>query len=178
MRQKIFKILIYSWLILFSFFGAFIFFQTPEQMKNNSSFRNKELKPAVNYIENYLRGNGSIPTSEEFNNWQLSNCDFSNGKFTERYDSIDIINLCIKLKLYRSKNDLPEDIKISDDVIWSKNYLIAIWRSDSYEYYSSWNNIYSTDNYNWYDGIISLFIFLFIGSFPLIIYTTIKSFRK
>ena len=60
-------------------------------------------------------------------------------------------------------------LKIEENIDWDNNYMLSAWRGEWNEFYCSWNNEFSTDEYGWDDGIIALIIFCIIGIIPLVI---------
>lgn len=155
------------WLVFFVIIGILNLLETPEQMKRDKSFIDTQVKPSIEFIENFRKQNFRLPTKTEYYKWKIV------------YDKDYLINLKISKdslvaengEYIRSCRELPtEYTNECKNIDWSKNYMIAVWRGEWHEYYLSWRNAYDTNNYNWVDGFIGMIVCFCIGFMPLIIW--------
>ncbi len=134
--------------------GFGMFKDTDKQLKKDQQFITKEILPAIKSIDSFKTTDHRLPTAAEFaaiKPWQSAGLS-----------KIDYI-----------RNDKNIDSKISEVVKgtdWSKNYVLAFKRGESWEYYTSADDKYITNDYNSYDGAFAFLICSIIGCVPLGLY--------
>lgn len=142
------------WLLFFAWVGFGMFKDTDKQIKKDQLFITKEIMPAIKSIDSFKTANHRLPTATEF---AAIKHEQSAG-----LGKIDYI-----------RDGKNIDSKISDltkNTDWSKNYVLAFWRGERWEYYISAGDNYITNDYNSYDGAFAFLICSIIGCLPLGLY--------
>jgi hypothetical protein len=166
------KILSYTWLIVFLLLGIAMLEGTPLQMLKDKEFINKHIKPAVTLIDSFKKANSRLPTNAEFNELLYTSLSIY-----EEYNPYDSSEESLVTGYIRDQKNVPDEIK-TQNVDWSNNYALAVWRGEWFEYYTSWDHKYIGNNYKWSSSISKFFYMAFIGGLPFIIPVIRKLFRK
>ncbi len=123
--------------------------------------------PPVNFIETYKETNNSLPSYREYYLWSRNYYKDYCSDLTQEVDSL-IGEDCHMHRYIRSNSDIinSKDIRRFKNADWSKDYAISAWRGEWTEYYFSWSDKCSANNYGWSDGFLFLGIYIFIGLLP------------
>ena len=169
--KRLFKILIFSWTIVWLFLAIGMFLDTPKQILKDKSFIEKEIKPSVDFIKKFRKLNKRLPTNYEFYKWEREfNHDYSVNFFQ---DTDSLIQGRIGYIRHRSDIESGEKEKFKN-VDWSKDFALRVWRGEWNEYYFSWTDRYDGNDYNRADGFIGLGIMSVIGILPLILWWVVR----
>ena len=147
--KTIFYAIAVFWFGVFTYIGIEIFKQTPEIIERNKIFLHDTIMPLVDYVENFKKTNGRLPTLIEFN----SSLNIPSNEY-ETY--------------IRDPKFVPTEIAYEvQDLDWSNNYVIVIWRGEWFEFYISDRKRDSLNNFDCLDGLRNLVITIIIGVIPL-----------
>lgn len=91
------------------------------------------MNSAVDFVNNFNVNNGRLPTDIEFEYWKNSNASDNSAIFLV------------------TRGQAPDDWPF--DEIKQGGFGVSAWRGDWNEYYSSDQNDYTADNYDWLEGI-------------------------
>ena len=164
------KILTVLWIILCPVLGVCIFLDTPNQIKRDKEFINEKIKPAVEFIKNFEQKNHRLPTKKEYYIWEREYYNDYSVALSEINEIPDSL-LCGRIEYVRNINEVVSNDKYKfkfKNVNWKKDYAIAVWRGEWFEYYFSWSDSYDGANHSWFEGIIFLIESIGIGIFPLL----------
>lgn len=136
----------------------------PGQIQKDEKFLKTVLQPPVEFIKNFKRGRGRLPSDEEFGEW------FARHNNNYIYESV----------LYmRSANGISADDTYKfKNANWKKDFAVGAWRGEWEDYYFSWSDKYDVSAYTWSDAFFEFTVCLFIGALPLIIMRLIRSWKK
>ncbi|MDR3626457.1 MAG: hypothetical protein P4L45_06475 [Ignavibacteriaceae bacterium] len=176
MKKKILIILSIVWIVIMSFLGYSLFDASVKQYTKNQVFKEKRLKPSVNFINNYLNTHNRLPSIKEFNQWQTDICNLKKeNHINKKIDSLIASNpqWAYEVNCFIDSRSFPQEVIENYDKNYKNNsYVLETWRGEWNEYYISWINLYSTDySYSeWHrDGIIVMVICIVIGLLPITI---------
>ena len=165
------KIFSYLWLIFFILIGVLAIQSTPKQIEKDKRFIDEQIKPRVEFIDSFRKLNNRLPSQKEFKIWQYR---FLNHDYRKRPLSDSLINE-IESSLMdgdyiRNDSEMYDELKpYPKNIDWSKNYVLSVWRGEWNEYYTSWNNHYEGNNYNWTSSIIGAIEMLLVGLLPFLV---------
>jgi hypothetical protein len=151
MRRMIFIILGLVWLIFWFLWGFnFGVNETPLQIKKNREFKNTQLAPLVNKVDSFLVTNNRLP---------------SEGEFNKMYRTLTLLPT---VEYYQADKfeGIPELDKIQKG---RENYVLVAWRGEWNEYYTSWDDHYSVDDFTKLEGLYNFLFSLLIGGLPFIL---------
>jgi hypothetical protein len=146
------------WLAFFVYLGVDVLKSTPEQIKKDRDFIEFQMKPLVNFVKNFQKQHGRLPSQWEFCNKAF---DSSGNKTLESY-------MCPGVYIRSNISGITDEKVEFKNANWEKDYAIRIWRGEWNEYYYSWTDTYDCNNYSWKDGYIGLTIMWFIGIVPML----------
>ncbi|MEM9364218.1 MAG: hypothetical protein AAGA43_16370 [Bacteroidota bacterium] len=165
--KSVFKILTLLWLGIWVFAGISILLDTPGQINRDKDFIENEIKPSVDFIENFVSTHERLPSSREYYTWQREYHKDYSSDLTRPEDSL--IGGLGKTTYIRKLSDvLKEDRKKFKDANWTTDYAISVWKGEWMEYYFSWTDTYDTNSFSWKDGILNLITTFTIGVIPLL----------
>jgi hypothetical protein len=123
--------------------GIVINFQFSKQLERDKKFIEREMKPSVDFVNNFKEKNLKLTSKKEYYTWERTfHNDFSN---SIQNDTV-IVGLG-SLFYIRSEGDvIYEDLDQFKGVNWKTDFAISAWNGDYYEYYYSWRNCYSLGN--------------------------------
>ncbi len=155
------------WVAFWIYLGVGRFLDTPKQISKDNVFKEKEIKPSVEFIKKFKKDSSRLPTNREFYTWERYYYKDYSSDLSQKEDSL-IPGLGI-LKYIRNKSEIVTNesykFKKAD---WNKDFAIGVWRGSWEEYYFSWSDSYDTNNYSWSDGYVGLFVDILIGLIPLL----------
>jgi hypothetical protein len=165
--RKFLKILTLIWLALFLFIGVSMLLDTPEQIKSDKEFVITKIQPSVAFIKNFKTIYKRLPTNREYYTWQRDYHNDYSSDLNQKEDSL--IPGMSSIQYVRNLSTITmEDKEKLNGANWEKDYAIAVWRGDWWEYYYSWTDNYDTNDYSWKDGFTGLLILIIIGCIPLL----------
>jgi hypothetical protein len=126
----------------------------PMIIAKHKSVKQSEFIPAVNYLRAYQLKQNQLPSQDEFSQWGRN---YFNTHFTLEYSTLHHFE------------GIPEVTNIPKDLKTDKEYIIYQWNGDSSDYYTSWNNHYSLDDFENETGSLYYFYSLLTGIVPLIL---------
>jgi hypothetical protein len=130
--------------------GVDLFRSAPDIIERNRIFVANKLKPLVNFVEEFRKSHGRLPSLEEFNSLL---------KIPPNEYEIYV----------REDGNVPIEIReMVKDLDWSNDYVIAIWRGEWFEFYISEGKRYITNDFDYVDAIRNLIITIGVGLLPLI----------
>jgi hypothetical protein len=151
MKKVILIIIGIGWLTLWLLWALiFGLNEVPNQISKNREFKDAELVPLVNKVDSFLTTHGRLPTEGEFNKMYRTLTHLP----TVEYYQAD------------SFEGIPE---LKQAERGTKNYVVVVWRGEWNEYYTSWNQHYSVDDFQSSNGIYNLLLSLVIGGLPLLL---------
>jgi len=153
------KILTFIW-FSFCIYGSIkLSFDHPLKTDRNQVLINKRLKPAISFINQFLKKENHLPAKKEFFLWERNYYqDFS-------IDINDTLNTAV-INYFNNDNYAPKSIKSEANIDWTKNYYLEVWNGKDFIYYSSWNKQFESADKN--DKYIGILIWCLLGFFPLI----------
>ncbi len=161
------KTLSFVWFFVWLYIGLSAVLETPDQIKSDKEFVKNEIKPSVDFINNFKETKNRLPTNREYYTWQRKYHNDYTSDLTQKEDSL--IPGLGRIQYIRKITDIVSDDKEKlSGADWSKDYAIAVWRGEWMEYYFSWSDTYDTNNYSWKDGIIGLLFYIIMACVPLI----------
>ena len=161
------KVLTFLWVAFFLYAGVSMLLDTPMQIASDKEFIALEIKPSVEFVKNFKTINDRLPNYREYYTWRREYHQDYSSDLTKQVDSL-ITGLHSKKYIRKLTDVVSDDYDKFKNVDWNKDFAIAVWRGEWYEYYFSWTDSYDTNNYSWRDGFISLAVLVGIGLLPLL----------
>jgi hypothetical protein len=146
------------WLAFFVYLGVSFLEYTPKQIKKDRDFIEFQMKPHVNFVKDFQKQHGRLPSEWEFYNKAF---DSSGNKTPESY-------MCSGVYIRSNISGITAEKAEFKNANWDKDYAIRIWRGEWNEYYYSWTDAYDCNNYSWKDGYFALTIMWLIGIVPML----------
>lgn len=166
------------WLAFWLSIGVSMFLDTPKQIASDKKFIETEIKPSVDFVNNFKITNGRFPNNREYYTWQREYHKDYSSDLTQHVDSL-IPGLGHKQYIRKLSDVVSNDYDKFKNVDWNKNFAIGVWRGEWTEYYFSWTDNYDSNNYFWKDGFTGLFVMVGIGILPLLFwYLNIRRRKK
>jgi hypothetical protein len=163
------KILTFLWIASWLYIGTAMFLETPGQIERDKQFIEKEIKPSVDFINNFKVTNNRLPTNREYYTWQREYHKDYSSDLTQQVDSL-IPGLGTKQYIRKLKDVVSDDYSKFKNADWTNDFAIGVWRGEWTEYYFSWSDSYDTNNYSWRDSFFGLLLMYTFGLLPLIIW--------
>lgn len=174
------KAIMFIWATVWISVGIGVFFDTPEQIERDDSYFEKEIKPSIDFVENFKLTNKRLPNYREYYTWARDYYEDYTSELNQTVDSLIAVDTQSH-KYIRSNNDIvSEDLSKFKDADWSKDYAIVDWRGEWNEYYYSRGKKYDGNNYSWRSGLFSLIVMIIVGLLPLLgwYYSKIRKKKK
>jgi len=170
--------IIFIWATVWIIIGVGVFLETPGQIERDDFFFNKEIKPSIDFVEDFKSTNERLPNYREYYTWARDYYEDYTSDLNQTVDSLIGANT-LSHKYIRSNNDvMNEDLSKFKDVDWSKDYAIAVWRGEWAEYYYSWEKEYDGNNYSWQSGLFALIVMVIVGILPFFVWWYLNTRRK
>ncbi len=171
--RLILKVLTFVWIVFWLTLGISILIGTPKQIEKDRIFIENEIKPSVDFVYNFKKANNKLPNYREFYTWARDYYKDYSSDLTQKEDSL-IAGEGLKMYI-RKQTDFEINDKKFDNVDWTKNFAIAVWRGEWFEYYYSWTDTYDTNNYSWKSSIWGFVLYQIVGLLPLIFWKRRKN---
>ena len=155
------------WSAFWLYAGISMFLDTPKQIASDKKFIETEIKPSVDFVNNFKTTNGRLPNNREYYSWQREYHKDYSSDLTQQVDSL-IPGLGTKQYIRKLSDAVSNDYGKFKNADWNKDFAISVWRGKSTEYYFSWTDSYDSNNYSWQDGFIGLAVMIAIGILPLL----------
>jgi len=167
------------WATIWIIIGFGVYLDTPEQIESDNIFFEKEIKPSVDFVENFKSNNNRLPNYREFYTWANNYYNDYSGNFSENQDSLIGEGFFLHKYIRREKDVYEEkDLPNFKDVDWATDYAIGAWRGDWAEYYYSWGKEYDGNNYSWHSGLFALIAMAIVGILPLLVWWCYNRIKK
>jgi hypothetical protein len=150
--RTILKIMTFLWIAFWLFIGTGMILDTPNQIKLNKEFIDKEIKPSVDFVKNFINANDRFPTNREYYTWVRDYHKEFISDLKQSNDSLIYNDFGGHVYIRNFKSVRPEDTNKFEKANWDKDFAIGVWEGDYIAYYYSWTDRYDSDNYTWFDG--------------------------
>lgn len=161
------RILTFIWTGFWLLIGSVAIFNTSGQIERDKDFVKTQIKPAVDWTNQFKNDSARLPTYLEFFTWEKEFYnDYSTGLTLKADSSISALGLIHYIR--RTSDIVSQDLPRFNKANWTKDFSIGVWRGDWMEYYYSWDGSYDTNNYSWGDSFKMLLYCLGMGIIPFI----------
>ncbi len=157
----------FLWTTVWIFIGVNSLLDTSKQIERDRNFAQTQIKPSVDFVNNFKKSYNKLPTNREVYTWERDHYKDYSSDLNQRDDSL-ISGFGPVNYIRKSSDVISNDQSRFTNANWKKDFAIGVWRGEWMEYYYSWNDSYETNNYSWSDGFISLFVFTTIGLVPFV----------
>lgn len=153
------KILTFLWMVFWFALGILLFLVTPKQIEKDRGFIKTILEPPVDFVKQFRKSNGRLPTYREYYSWHKEIYPRSTCDLNQQVDSLIAPKFSIKPYIRKLTDIESEDQHKFQNVDWNNNFAIAEVNGRDWMivYYHSWTDTYDFNNYTWKDGSIKLF---------------------